>query len=547
MNSLHMNRRGILLVLSFLSLSFLPACEASQDVDQLLTRAERSDFQETTRHDELMAFVTEVARRHPDIHLTTLGYTSEGRPLPLVVVGKVADASSEAVRATGKTRIYVQGGIHAGEICGKEALLILLRELAEGRHSQWADSLVLLIAPLYNADGNERVDLRNRGRQNGPIGGMGQRANAMGLDLNRDQMKLDAPESRSLVRLYTQYDPHLSVDLHVTNGSYHGYHLTYAPPLSPNTPSEIDEFLRERWLPEVTTEVKEETGWDMYYYGGSRPARGSQPAGWATFSHQPRYVSNYIGLRNRFGILGEAYSYATFEERIGISYWFTREIIEFAHGNAAEIQERTARADARPLVGDSLGVRATIQTSPDPVDILMGEVVEETNPFTGAIILRRTDTQIPTPMHDMGTFQSTEWERVPPAYFIPPGPQGARSPGSREIQEILIRLEAHGLQMSTLEAPETLEVEVFGIDSVTTSERVYEGHQAQEVWGNYGRETRTLEAGTIRIPMDQPLARVAFTLLEPRSDDGFVAWGFLPTTLQAGEAYPILRGFPKTP
>jgi hypothetical protein len=204
-------------------------------------------------------------------------------------------------------------------------------------------------------------------------------------------------------------------------------------------------------------------------------------------------------------------------------------------------------ADARSLIGDSLGVRAVVQTSAEPVDILMGEVVEETNPFTGAVMLRRTDTQVPTPMHDMGTFAPTEWERVPATYFIPPAPQGGRSPASRELMEVLIRLEAHGLEMETLDAPGAMEVEVFVVDSVTTTERVYEGHQAQEVWGSYRRETRTLEAGTTRIPMDQPLARVAFTLLEPRSDDGFVAWGFLPTTLQAGEAYPVLRGFPETP
>ena len=277
MTRCHLSRKGILPVLSLLPVLLLPACGAQQETGELLTRPERTDFAETTRHDELMEFVSEVARRHPDVHLTTYGYSSEGRPMPLLVVGKVENASPEAVRASGKTRIYVQGGIHSGEACGKEALLILLRELAEGQHSHWANSLVLLIAPLYNPDGNERVDLRNRGRQHGPIGGMGQRANAMGLDLNRDQMKLDAPESRSLVRLYTEYDPHLSVDLHVTNGSHHGYHLTYAPPLSPNTPEEIDSFLRDLWLPEITLGVKEETGWDMYYYGGARGRVGINP------------------------------------------------------------------------------------------------------------------------------------------------------------------------------------------------------------------------------------------------------------------------------
>ena len=273
-------RRGAGLLLTLLALMVLPGLLRAQATSAPLTRPERTDFMETTRYDEVMAFVRAVTDQHPDMHLTTMGYTTEGRALPLVVVGDVADASPESVRATGKTRLYLQGGIHSGEACGKEALLVLLRELAEGEHVHWSDSLVLLIAPLYNADGNERVSLYNRRAQHGPVGGMGTRANAQGFDLNRDQMKLDAPESRSLVRLYTVYDPHLSVDLHVTNGTHHGYHLTYAPPLSPNTPPEVDELLRGRWLPEVTRAVKEETGWDMYYYGGARRARGSMEGGW---------------------------------------------------------------------------------------------------------------------------------------------------------------------------------------------------------------------------------------------------------------------------
>jgi hypothetical protein len=500
-----------------------------------LTAAERSDFRQTTRYDELMAFVAEVVQRHPDMHLTSMGTSYEGRELPLVVVGKVPGPSPEEVKAIGKTRLYVQGGIHAGEISGKEALLILLRELADGQHSHWADSVVLLIAPLYNPDGNERVSPTNRRGQHGPVEGMGQRPNAMGLDLNRDQMKLDAPESRALVGLYSAYDPHLSVDLHTTNGSHHGYHLTYAPPLPPSTPWEVDEFLRQEWLPEITRTVKEATGWDMYYYGGARPARGDREAGWYTFSHQPRYVSNYIGLRNRFGILGEAYSYASFEERIGISYWFTREVIEFAFRNAGEIHQRTARADARSLVGDSLGVQFEVQRSQEPVTILMGETIQEENPVSGQRMLLRTDTQTPTEMYEYGTFSPTEWETVPSAYFVP-----------SEMESVLDLLRAHGVQTTVVsQAPGDLQIQAFRIDSVSTSEREYQGHRAQEVWGRYGLPKEAEVApGNIMVPMEQPLARVVFHLLEPRSDDGLVAWGLVADFMEAGGEYPIRRAVP---
>jgi len=532
-------RRAVSLLLPAL----LPASLFGQSLEPgdvsepLLTRAEATGFRETTRYAGVMAFVRSVAEADPRIQLTTYGYTFEGRPLPLLVVGDVDDPSPEGVRRSGKTRVYVQGGIHAGEIAGKEALLILLRELSRGEHAHWSDSLVLLVAPLFNADGNERVNLRNRRRQHGPVGGMGQRYNALGLDLNRDQMKLDGPESRSLVRLYNQYDPHVSVDLHTTNGTRHGYHLTYAPPLSPNTPRAMDAFLREEWLPAMTRGVKDETGWDFYYYGGTYWRRGSgQEQGWYTFDHRPRFVSNYIGIRNRFGVLGEAYAYATFRDRIDASYWLVVELLEFAHTRASEIRSLTREADARSrsLVGDSLALRAVHERSSEPVTILMGEVEEDRNPFTGEIMLRRTDVQNPVEMYEYGTFQPTEWARVPSAYYV-----------SAELAEVRERLQAHGIRIRELEEARSAEVEVFTVDSVRTAEREYQGRSPQEVWGSWQIREEALEPGTVVVPMDQPLARLAFTLLEPRSDDGFVAWAFLTDVLEAGHTYPVMKASPE--
>src|SRR6185436_9992299 len=165
----------------------------------LRTRPERTGYRETSSYADVMEFVRRVSATAPRLlHPSTFGYTMEGRALPLVVVGRVRDASPAAVRASGKVRVFIQANIHAGEVEGKEATQMLLRALARGDHAAWFDSLVLLIAPIYNADGNERVKLTNRGPQNGPVGGTGQRANAQGLDLNRDHMKLESPEARSL-------------------------------------------------------------------------------------------------------------------------------------------------------------------------------------------------------------------------------------------------------------------------------------------------------------------------------------------------------------
>ncbi|MGH7447605.1 MAG: M14 family zinc carboxypeptidase, partial [Longimicrobiales bacterium] len=202
---------------------------ASADVRSLVTAPERTNYRETTRYAAVVAWLERVAAASPVIQLDTFGYTLEGRALPLAIVGRLPDRSAEAVRASGRTIVYLQGNIHAGEVEGKESLLMLLREIAAGGHEQLLDSLVLLIAPIYNADGNERILLTNRPLQHGPVGGTGQRPNAQDYDLNRDHMKLDSPEARSLAQMLARYDPHVGVDLHTTNGTRHAYHLTYSP------------------------------------------------------------------------------------------------------------------------------------------------------------------------------------------------------------------------------------------------------------------------------------------------------------------------------
>lgn len=489
-----------------------------------MTRAERTDFVETSSYEDVMELSRRLADRSDEIHLTTFGYTNEGRALPLLVVG-APDATPEAVRATGKTRIYLQGNIHAGEVCGKEALLMLLREYANGGYPAWTDDLVLLIAPIYNADGNERVDLRNRPRQHGPIGGMGQRPNAQGLDLNRDHMKLDAPEARSLVAMMTAYDPHVGVDLHTTNGTRHAYHLTYSPPLHPNTPEVIDDFLRDEWLPTVTRRIREDHGWEYYYYGNHNPRR----PGWYTFDHRPRFNNNYIGLRNRIAILSEAYAYATFEDRVLSTLYFVEEILDFAQENASRIQTIVEDAELAPVVGQSLATRAEFERSPEEVTILLGEVAEEAHPHTGETILRRLDTVNPTSMYEYGRFAPTETEIAPEAYYILPDAVAA-----------IERARAHGLAVLPMTPTADMELQRFRIDSTRVAERPFQGHNERTVFGEWETVVESLPEGTGVVPLNQSLGRLAFTLFEPRSDDGLANWAILDDAIEAGR-YPILR------
>jgi hypothetical protein len=550
-----------LLLLAPASPSSQTQTRAASPLASLKTRAEKSGYRETCRYQDVVEFMEAVGQAAPKlVHLTTFGYTNEGRALPLAVVG-APDASPDAVRKTGKLRVYIQGNIHGGEVEGKESAQMLLRDLAQGKHAEWLQSMVLLIGPIFNADGNERIALTNRGRQHGPVGGMGQRPNAQDLDLNRDHMKLDSPEGRSVAKLMNDYDPHVSMDLHTTNGSYHAYHLTYAPPLNPSTDPAIIDMLRKSWLPAFTKTIKSKYGWDYYYYGNvggggrgegrggrggagggrgggqqDQPPAAAQPAAaglrtWGTFDHRPRFNNNYIGLRNRIALLSEAYSYLTFEGRIVATNRFIEENLNYAHANQAGIKKLTDESDKRSIVGTTLGVRAEMErSSPDPIEILMGEVAEERNPYSGQMMFRRVDVKKPEQMIEMGTFRATVSERVPSAYYVPPN-----------LRTVIDRIQAHGIAMSTLASAQTMPIEEFHIEGIEPAARPFQNRTERTLRGAWTPVERELPAGTLRVDMTQPLARLAFYLIEPRSDDGLADWNLVDGLEAGAKAYPIVR------
>jgi hypothetical protein len=504
-------------------------------LDQIQTRPERTDFQNTSTYQDVVDFMNAVAKAAPGkVHLTTFGETNEKRALPLAVVGAPA-ATPEAVRGTGKIRVYIQGNIHGGEVEGKESAQMLVRALAQGRHDDWLKTMVFLIAPIYNADGNERFALNNRGPQHGPMGGQGQRPNAQGLDLNRDHMKLDSPEARAVVTLMNDYDPHVSMDLHTTNGTRHAYHLTYAVPLNPATDPSLIAFLRRDWMPAVTRAVRDKHGWDYYYYGnlgGGGRGRGGQQAerAWRSFDSRPRFNNNYIGLRNRIAVLSEAFAYASFPDRILATSRFIEENMNYVHANADRIRKAVEAADAATIVGKPLALRAALEKGPE-VEILLGETTQEKHPVDGHTMELRTDVKRPERMPEYGTFAATHTEVVPATYYVP-----------ANLKKAVEMLTAHGVRTTTLDKPMKVQAEEFRIESNTGAERRFEGHNERTLTGTWVATEREIPAGTIQVDLTQPLGRLAFYLLEPRSDDGLVNWNVLDDALgEDVKVYPIVR------
>jgi hypothetical protein len=546
-----------------------PAAAQSAARSAMLTRPERTGFAETSSYDDVVAFMKAMAAASPQIHLTTYGYTYEGRPMPLAVIG-APDATPEAVRATGRTRVYIQGDIHAGEVEGKEAALWLLRSIARGERPAWTKGLVLLINPIYNADGNEKVNLRNRGRQNGPVGGMGQRANGQNLDLNRDCTKLESSEARSLAMLMARYDPHIAIDLHTTDGSPHGFYLTYQTSVSPNTSPGLVDLARNQLFPAVTRAVKAKHGWDYFYYGNL--ARDGERAWYNDAElYKPRYTQTYFGIRNRLGILVETYSYATFEDRIKADYWFLEETLDFAVAHGAAIRKAAAEADAESIVGKPQSVRGKLVKDPQPVQVVMADTVEERNPYVpDRPMLRRVNgSEKIESMPHYAMVEPTETSVAPRAYILPnvpaapaatpamppagapPRGQGGPPPmmgfgrtPTRPWASVVDRLETHGVKYFRTAADMTVKGERFRIQANTTESGEYQNHKMRTVTGQWEAADLVLPAGSIVVPMDQPLARLAFILFDPRSDDGFMTWNLLDESLgrtPSPEFYPVVR------
>jgi hypothetical protein len=549
----------------------------TQSLADLKTTAEASGYQSTSSYDDVVRFMKTVDAASPLVHYTTYGKTSEGRDMPMAVVGTgLKDASPASVIGTNRLRVHIQGNIHAGEVEGKEAAQILLREFALGRHADWLKSMVFIITPIYNADGNERMSPTNRGSQHGPINGMGTRGQAQNINLNRDYMKLDTPEGKASAKLWVDYDPHVGYDLHTSNGSCHAYYLTYSPPLNPNTSPIIMDIMKNEWFPFATKQVKAKHGWDMFYYGntqnregecpqgarrGGRAGRGRgaaaagagaagraaatptptpappvqpQPRSWRTFEHVPRFHNNYVGLRNRFALLSEAYSYATFEDRIKATNYFMEETLNWASQNVAKIRKAVADADRESIIGKTLATRSAIKVE-GMVEILMGAVDQEPNPVSGRMMNRRRDVIKPEQMQNGLWFAGTKFEDAPAEYYVPAA-----------ATEVLDLLRAHGIRLRQLTAPVT-GVEVFAITRNTArppGNSIDMGtHGVRTIDGAWQASPQAkVPAGAFAVPMNQPLARLAFYLLAPTSDDGVVFWNFMDAMLGAEvKEYPVVR------
>ena len=508
------------------------------------TTPERTDLRRTSTVAEVRAFMEALRKQGPGLE----PYNPKGAPRA-TETGKPLLAWR--LKGTGKDplRIYVNANIHAGEVEGKEAIQQVVRELLQGRHPDLRRNLDLVVMPAYNADGTDALDPAIRPWQPNPTeSGVGRRENALGLDLNRDLMKAAAPNTRWLLAMLGDFDPAVVLDLHTTNGSTHGFHLTHGPACTLGADEALLAFNRTM-LVEVRERLKAE-GMPTYDYGNFipyKPTVEKPPTAWETYDSHPRLLTNYPALRNRLAVLSESYVYRSWPDRISDTRRFVLACLGWMTGHRDEIRTQIRQADARWAGAWHTGpVALPLSAKLKQVERAAFDWVDPIRDEPGRVVGEKSRTRLELP--SFVGFEGQDFVVAPAGYLIDPA----------FIPKVLPTLQAHGLKVCLGSArPRNLPVLHFQETGRKVSPSAYQGVFALELQGAWKAEPvlKKLQLAwtpadldrALYVPLDQPLGRLAFYLLDPRSTDSLVFWGAFHSALIRGDGmwgepprFPIL-------
>ena len=526
-----MNRALVLAVLFLHSAAAVPAGPAPDAgiPSELRTVAETSGFRSTSSYLETMNALESLAALSPVIRVSSFGSSAQGRDLPLVIVSSDRAFTPEAAREVDKPVVLLQSGIHAGEIDGKDATLLLLRDIALGRRPDLAEATTLLLVPILNVDGHERVSPSNRPQQAGPEEGMGFRTTADGLDLNRDHVKLDSRELRALVGLLDLWKPDLHVDIHVTNGSDHAWVLTWSTAEAPQLSPEVDAWLDVHLEAALTA-----TGAAGFPSGPyvSLLDRRTPAAGFSSIASHARFSTGYLALRNRPSILVEMHAHVPFERRVRACRSFVENLLletsrggDALRGAVRAADRRVAGLGAPDADPSEAVVRWRDEAATDTIRFPVREWSLEPSVITGGEML----TFVPGTLREI----TVPWvHRLVPELTVP-RPRGYLVlPGWPQVEELVA---AHGLEARRVDVEVPVVAEEVRLGRPRPADAPYQGRIRIETDATRKRIERKAPPGSVWVPADQPLFEIAVQLFEPEAPDSMVSWGMLNTVFERKE------------
>ena len=518
------------LILSFL-IGF--ACQTSVNAqssgfsEAMITVAELSDFERTSTFAEVLSVVDALQASSDLVHRETLVTSLEGKNVPLLVLADPMVRTPEEARDSGKLVVYIQGNIHGGEVEGKEASLIAMREILYGDKQHLLENQILLFLPVYNSDGNDQMSDDSRPSQEMSPLLAGQRT-AHGYDLNRDGMIIDTIETAALYKnLIQRWDPDLLVDLHTTNGTWHGYSLTYAPSYHTAGDAAPSDYTSDVMLPAIRQSIKEKFNLDFNWYGGF-DYRDWPPTELRTYHHAPRYLTNNMGLRNRMAILSETFAHDRFYKRVHAANAFVNEILEYSNRHAGEIRDINRQADARVVeqieknAGNyQNGVQFEMVALEEPLDLLSYKYIPFTADDGSQKFVRSSEIVEIKGVKNFNAFEAIKLATVPVAYVF-----------SAELEVLAGKLDQHGIQVSRLEQVQEFRGESFKVVEIEKQNFVQNNHRNSRLLGAFEPESKSFSAGDYYVAMDNRLANLIFYLLEPEADDGLAYWNMFDIYLE---------------
>jgi Zinc carboxypeptidase len=515
---------AVALALSLLSV--LPASPAALPV----TTGERTGFTSTGRYQESVALCRAIAVEDPRrARCLTWGTTPEGRELVMLVLSQDGVFGAQQARALKRPVVFAQGGIHAGEIDGKDAGFWIVKELLAGKVAPGAlQAFTFVFVPVFNVDGHERMAPNNRPNQRGPAE-MGWRVTSQNLNLNRDYTKADAPEMRAMLHLVDAYDPVLAMDLHVTDGAQfqHDVAVMVSPSLD-GLPG-----LKEAALALQTDAVsmlKTQT------FGAHLPLdfypaleKDDEPAsGFSVGVAPPRFSQSYVGTRNRLGMLVETHSWRPYPHRVKTTRDVLAAVLTLAKERATKWRAVEDAADAITTQGlPSVALAWENTSDKTTIDFLGYEYTRELSPVSGALRTRYDESRPQVwKVPFLPAVKPALVQQLPKAgYLIPPGYAAL----------VKDRLLAHGLTLEEVSTARSVDAEVFRVSELKFSDKPYEGRMRLTPKGAWKRERRDVKAGSLFVPIKQPLGRLAASLFEPNAPDSFLQWGFFNSAFEQKE------------
>lgn len=487
--------------------------------DPLTTIAEQSGFQRTGRYDEVIALCGAFEKAYPGaVRSIEFGRTPEGRPMMALVISRTGCLTEDEARKRNLPVLLVQGGIHAGEIDGKDAGFLALREALEDRAAkETLDKLVWIFVPVFNIDGHERFGRWNRPNQRGPEE-MGWRTTAQNLNLNRDYMKADAPEMQAMLRLVNEWDPLAYIDLHVTDGAKFEHDISIqVEPLHAGDAEMAAAGMRFRDA--VIADLASQGSQPTPYYP-SFAVPDDPTSGFVDHVSPPRFSHGYFQLRNRFGMLVETHSWKDYPTRVRITRNTIVSLLNqlAAHGSQWLAVAHEADKRAAQLAGQS--VPLDYQTSPKShlIDFHGYEYSRTKSDVSGGLMTHYDETKPQiwkVPLRD---------ELVAGASAI--APAGGYVVPAAYAENVAEKLKLHGVEYQDLSLPiQQAAVETFRAERVRFGAQPIEGHQMLLLDGGWKPDKRDVAAGSLFVPIAQAKARLVVALLEPQAPDSLAAWG----------------------